>query len=563
MPRMLAVLPALMVAGACSSSSSGPSSSAEADSGTPSDSGAGVTVLFDAAADLTSSAHFFDFPWPSDLRLSSTGTPALAGLPNPTSSGVLEGLRTIAEQRPGFPMVPVAWFRFTADVAAHVPTDTIPAAASSPILLVDVGAGSAGKLLPTIAETITPDGYVPTSVLAVGVRPGIVLTPNHPYAFVVMRSANDATGKPLGVAPALAAALSGGTDAVGKLYSVLPSALKAAGVDASQVAAATVFTTGDVVDDLFQLSTKVVSSTQAAITSVAVDSYVKDSNARFCELTAKVTYPQFQVGYASPPYDKGGLFSLDSSGAPIKQGDLTVPLHITLPKQQMPSGGFPLIVYFHGTGGLSNAIADRGVWRPETNLANCPPEDVAVLGNLEWSDNSWNGVNGCNTPGQGPAWVMAAHGVAMAAAALPLNPERWLAGQNSTLPEYIDINNVAATRDDFRQGVIESRLFVDALGRLTIPPSVVAACTGLSLPAGETAYHFDPQLAQGQSMGAMYANMVSAVEPRIKAVVPTGSGGYWSWFILQTQFIPNIKGELGLLLGIHGTTSRTCTRRCT
>jgi hypothetical protein len=56
-------------------------------------------------------------------------------------------------------------------------------------------------------------------------------------------------------------------------------------------------------------------------------------------------------------------------------------------------------------------------------------------------------------------------------------------------------------------------------------------------------------------MGAMYANMISAVEPRIKAVVPTGSGGYWSYFILETQFFPNIKGDLGLLLGLRGNFS--------
>jgi len=513
--------------------------------------------MFDSTADLTSPDHFFDFPWPSDLRLSSTGTPVLTGLPNPTMSGILEGLRTIAEQRAGYPMVPVAWFRFTADVAAHVSTDTIPAAAASPLLLVDVDPKSPtpGKLLPTIAETITPDATVPSSVLAVGVRPGIVLAPHRQYAFVVLTSANDATGKPLGIAPALAQALSGGTDPVAKLYSVLPPALQKAGIDVASVAAATVFTTGDVVDDLYQLSSKVLASTQVSITSVAVDSTVMDGNTRFCELQAKVTYPQFQTGFASPPYDQGGLFTLDSAGAPVKQGDLTVPVTITIPKQAMPAGGFPLIEYFHGTGGTSFAIADRGPWRPETNLANCPPEDAKLLGMLDL--DTWNGVTGCNTPGQGPGWVMAAHGVAMAASAMPLNPQRWLAGQNNSLPEYLDINNVAATRDDFRQGIIEARLFADALGRLTIPPSTVAACTGLSLPAGETAYHFNtnPLLAQGQSMGAMYANMFGAVEPHVKAVVPTGSGGFWSWFILQTQFIPNIKGKLGLLLDIHGSFS--------
>ncbi|HEY8038832.1 MAG TPA: hypothetical protein VIF15_03530, partial [Polyangiaceae bacterium] len=265
------------------------------------------------------------------------------------------------------------------------------------------------------------------------------------------------------------------------------------------------------------------------------------------ELQAQISYPQFQKG--SPPYDTEGLFALDASGMPVKQGDLTAPLTITLPKQPMPAGGYPLVVYFHGTGGISTAIADRGTWRPETDTGQCPQGQAL---------DTWNGKTGCNTPGQGPGWVLAPRGFAMAASALPVNPQRYPAGQSSNLPEYLNINNVAATRDIFRQGVIEQRLFFDALKRLTIAPSVVAACAGLPpLPSGETAYHFrdDPLMAQGQSMGAMYANMISAVEPRIKATVPTGSGGYWSYFILQSQFFPNVKGDLGLLLGIRGSFS--------
>jgi hypothetical protein len=509
--------------------------------------------MFDAAADFTSPDHFFDFPWPSDLRLSPSGTPDLTGVANPTLSQVFEGLRQIAQQRPGYPVVPVAWFRFTADLAPRAPTDVIAADPSSPILLVDVDLASStpGKLLPTIAETIASDTYLPDGVLGVGPRPGIVLEPKHQYAYVVQRSAGDASGATLGVEPALAAALGGGSDPVAALFAVVPPALKAAGVDVTQVAAATVFTTGDVVGDLSDLSTRVLGAYSVDVTNVTVDSVVQDTNARFCEVRGQVTFPQFQVG--SPPYDTGGLFTLDATGMPIKQGDQVAPVAITLPKQAMPAGGFPLIVYFHGTGGLSTEIADRGPWRPENTTAGCPPgaaEDYQVLG-------TWNGVTGCYTPGQGPGWVMAPHGVAMAQAALPVNPERWPAGQSSSLPEYLNINNVAATRDIFRQGVLEQRLFFDALKRLTIDPSVVSACSGLSLPSGETAYHFrdDPLLAQGQSMGAMYANMISAVEPRIKAVVPTGSGGYWSYFILQTQFFPNIEGDLGLLLGLRGSFS--------
>jgi len=97
-----ACLSALALAPGCSSSSSG-SSAPDAQAPT------GVTVMFDASADFTSPDHFFDFPWPSDLRLSASGTPVLAGVPNPTSSGVLNGLRGAAEQRAGFPVVPVAY----------------------------------------------------------------------------------------------------------------------------------------------------------------------------------------------------------------------------------------------------------------------------------------------------------------------------------------------------------------------------------------------------------------------------------------------------------------------
>jgi hypothetical protein len=506
----------------------------------------GVTLMFDATADFTSTAHFFDFPWPSDLRLSATGTPDVRGIANPLPSKVLAGLQTIAMERKGYPMVPVAWFRFTAELAPRVVTDLIPASPSSPILLVDVQKGSPtlGKLIPTIAETIVESAYVPSSVLGVSIWPGYTLEPSHQYAFVVMLSANDSKGKPLGVAPALAQALAGGSDPVAKLYSAVPPALAKTGVDVAKVAAATVFTTGDVVIDMFDLSSKVfVKYSPLTVESVAVDPTVMDSNARFCELQATITYPQFQPG--SPPYNTGGLFVLDASGMPIKQGELTVPITITLPKSPMPKGGYPLVVYFHGTGGRSTDIADRGTWRPEMTTANCP---IGV------PLDTWNGVAGCTTPGQGPGWVVAPFGIAMAASALPVNPQRWPAGQMSAFPEWINVGNVAPTRDIFRQGVLEERLFFDALRRLTVTPGLVSACSGLSLPEGESSYHFldDPLMADGQSMGAMYANMISAVEPRIKAVLPTGAGGYWSWFILQTQTIPDIKANLALLLDIKG-----------
>ena len=509
-------------------------------------------VLFDAAADLKSSDHFFDFPYPSDLRLTASGAPELTGLPNPILSAVVESIRTVAMQRAGFPLMPVAWFRFTGAVAPQDRANVHAADKNSPVLLLDLdaldGAG-APALVPTIASTLPPDAYVPDNVLAVAARPGFVLAPHHKHAFVILRKLGDAFGNSLDVAPALAALAAESTPSsasspASQLYAPLWSALAKISVAKSEVAAATVFTTGDVVADTADLSNKVTAAyaPKSSITNVRVDPNGGDALERYCELQAEISYPQFQVG--TPPYDTDGSFAFGPDGLPVKQRDEIAPVTIALPKRAMPAGGFPLVVYFHGTGGVSTAIADRGTWHYETDANKCPGKAL----------DTWNGKTGCNTRGTGPAWVVAEHGLAMAASALPVNPQRWPAGASRDLPEYFNINNVASLRDIFRQGILEQRIFFEALRRLTVDPGMVSACTGMSLPPGETAYHFkdDAILAQGQSMGAMYANLLSGVEPRIKATMASGAGGFWSYFILQTSWIANLPGKLGLLLGIHG-----------
>jgi hypothetical protein len=496
-------------------------------------------AAFDPAANVRSGDQFFELPYPSDFRLTADGAPDLAGIPNPYGSSVVEGLRAISAQRKGFPQMPVAWFKFSAPVAPQDASAVIAASPASPILLVKLDATP--SLVPVVASTPDADAYFPANVLTVAPRPGVVLEPRARYAFVVRRALNDAAGSPLGSPAAFQNVLSAPSpgDALVTSYAGLAPALAALGVNIEDVAIATAFTTGDVVADTFDLSEKVLAKYSAAIDDVAVLHAEYD---RYCELSAQITYPQFQKG--APPYDTDGLFVPGADGLPVKQSDETVPVTITLPKQPMPAGGFPLTVYFHGTGGRSTAVADRGTWHYETDASKCPDHEL----------DTWNGRTGCNTAGTGPGYVVAEHGIAMAASALPVNPQRWPAGANSSLPEYLNINNIASMRDIFRQGILEQRIFLAALRKLAIPPAAVAACTGATLPTGETAFHFrdDPVLAQGQSMGAMYANLIGAIEPRFKAVVATGAGGYWSYFILQTQTIPDLGSKLGVLLGVHG-----------
>jgi hypothetical protein len=486
----------------------------------------GTKLVFDLAHSDDERA-FFDFPYPSDRRLDELGRPALASFPNPKSVSMVGGLKRIAGERPGFPVLPVAYFRFDGPVSARALSSIISPEASAPILLIDVDASSPerGRLYATVASTLQPDDvYVPEHLLAIAAYPGIVLAPGRRYAFVVLRAALDAAGAPLGVPLDLELLKAGKTPAgaggaeLAELHAPLWQTLDAIGVPRADVAAATVFTTGDVVADTERLSRGVVQREDVAIENLAVDPDDGAAHPRFCELHATVRFPQFQQG--TPPFDTEGSFALGSDDLPIVQREESAPVVITLPRTPMPPDGYPLVIYFHGSGGVSTQVVDRG-------------QDGAPQG-------------------QGPAHVLAAHGFASVGSAHPLNPER-LPGASEI--EYLNFDNLAAFRDTFRQGVIEQRLLIEALSRLEIPGAVVSACALPPPPGGAAGYRLDldPLLAMGQSMGGMYTNLIGAVEPRIAAVVPTGAGGFWSAFIVQTKLIGNLGTLAGVLLGLHAT----------
>jgi hypothetical protein len=481
----------------------------------------GAQLVFDLDAPLTTAKTFYDAPFPSDLRVAADGRPIVDGWPT-NANTIMEGLLESAKERKGFPLMPVAYFQFTKPIAARQLETVIAAQKTSPIFLVDIDSDSPerGRIYPTVAKTLADDDYVPANLLAVAARPGFVLAPERTYAFVIMRAANDAAGAPLDVAPAIADLARGSTPAgargakAAEQYAPLFATLSTLGVEASEVAAATVFTTGDVVKESYELSTGLMAKHQAVISDLAIDPDDGARHPRFCELDGKMKVPQFQKG--TPPFSFDGRFVFGSDQLPIAQRDETIPIKINLPKTPMPAAGYPLAVYFHGSGGLSSQVVDRG----KREMGQTEPKK-----------------------GEGPAHVLAEHGFATVGSAHPVNPERVA---NATETEYLNFNNLAAFRDTFRQGIIEQRMFMEALRTLEIPPSVVAAC---NLPAA-AAYKFDPNglTALGQSMGGMYTNLIGAIEPRVRAVVPTGAGGLWNLFITKTTLITGLPQLLAALL---------------
>jgi hypothetical protein len=483
----------------------------------------GVTFVFELDADLHDPAQFWDAPYPSDLRLDADGHPDLAGLPNPASIAIVSSLAGAAEEARGFPVLPVAYLRFSSPLAPRASTDVIAADAASPIMLVDVDpdSPSRGELVPVVAKTLDADPYTAENVLAVAPRPGIVLRPGTTYAAVVMKSANDAEGKPLGSSAVLgrlsARAPEGAAEeAADALYAPLWDTLASLDLAAADVAAATVFTTGDGVAETAELAERVVAAYDVTIEGLALDE--AEIYDELCVLRGTVSYAQFQQG--EPPFDTEGLFDFDEEGMPVETGRTEVaPVAIVIPRMAMPEGGYPVLLNVHGSGGYSIAMV-----RP---------------------------VGDDGVPGDpiGPAFPNAAQGIAMAGFAMPLNPERFEGAEET---EYLNVNNLTALRDTFRQGTLEARLFLEALADVRIDPALLTACAGPTLPNGETEFFFDTSKMgiTGQSMGGMYTNLVAPTDPLLRAAVPTGAGGHWTYFILETPLRDGqIPSFLTLLLG--------------
>ena len=479
------------------------------------------TAYFDLTGQITDADTFWNLPFPSDLRLDATGAPLMTGFPNPRNVALLNSLLVDVPDRRGWPTMASAYIRFTADVPARAITDVIT---DGSVLLLDIDPASPerGASYPVVAQTLPVDGYVPSGLVALAPRPGIVLRANTAYAYVVTTAFAPGFAPPAGLADLAhgrtpAGALGG---AAATLYAPLWDALGTAGVAVDDVLVATVFTTGDEIARTRKRSEAVRATYHPAITNLAVvDGDTLDG---FCHLSGTIDMQQFQVG--APPFSTEGRFILDANDIPARQTGMTIPVTLTLPKRAMPATGWPLYQFFHGSGGLSTGLVDLG---HSPDAADHPE------------------------PGKGPGYIVALHGIAAASSALPLNPERY---PGATDYQYLNINNLSAFPYTFQQGVFEQRLLLDALLALHIPQSALAGC---SIPAPAGGMHFfDPAklVAGGQSMGGMYTNIIGAVEGRYGALVPTGAGGFWNLMILETTSVPGARSLLSSALGIDDTT---------
>ncbi|HEY4178609.1 MAG TPA: hypothetical protein VGM90_17295 [Kofleriaceae bacterium] len=474
------------------------------------------------AFDLTGGDELFAMPYPSDLRLKDDHTIDLATFPNPRQLPIVKDLLSSAAEHHGFPVMPIAYFRFTGEAPAHDIASVISADVGQDALLLDIDATSPekGALYPLVAYTLPKDGFTGEGLVAVAPRPGAVLRPGTTYAFVLKKAFA------AGVTPPTAfeeLATGGGDEKAKALYAPLWPELDEIGVAKKDVLVATVFTTGDAVRDMQTLSDLVRLHRTPTVDNLAIDTEHGVNHPDVCVLAGTITYPQFQKGVQ--PFSTEGRFDINPELGPVQQGEMTVPVRITIPKGVMPSSGWPLWQYVHGSGGASFDIVDEGY--------NTTADSGAMAG-------------------EGPGVVVGRRGIATAASAMPVNPER-LVGADAQA--YLNFNNLAALPYTFQQGVFEQRLFLDALLALQVTPAMLNGC-GATLPAGHTFGTFDSEhvMLGGHSMGGMYTNMIGAVERRFQILTPFGAGGFWNLMILDTEVVANGRELLAGILGVDGET---------
>jgi hypothetical protein len=336
----------------------------------------------------TNDGDFYRLPFPNDVRLTS-GKVSLSNPNHPTPGKALLGFDVVQRwfdnlqsNVDGFSTYPTVIFRFSAGIDLN---STFSNGALNVFHWIDI-------TTPAMPQDIGFNWYGSTAGNHyvcpnwVGVRPpaGSPLTPGHTYTVFMTTAGLDSMSKAIQVPADLSALLATTTPSDTALaaqwpkYQPLRDWAAAAKFDTKTILNATVFTVGHPTAIGPKLAAAVASAGVPTATgwvncasgtspcSQAAGSRACPStpDSAFDELHALVTLPIFQRGtepYSSPP---DGDFLLASDGTPQMARTEKVCMALTVPKGvTMPAGGWPLVVYAHGTGGSFRSHVTEGVAR--------------------------------------------------------------------------------------------------------------------------------------------------------------------------------------------------------
>ncbi|EYF00330.1 hypothetical protein [Chondromyces apiculatus] len=480
--------------------------------------------------------HFFDAPWPSDLRLEH-GAPRLDGYVNPRGQPILtEYIGAMRGTLDGFSPVAAGYLRFDGPIdPATLPADPAAAqAATSSVQLLDIDPASPehGQRRPIALHWREGGGvYWQPDTLAFMPTLGAPLRPRTRYALVVTDDLRAAGGGTLGASDDLRQVLGldptaeGDTGRISRARDALDpalSAIEAAGISRDHLVHLTVFTTSDPTAEMFALRDHLVASVPAPRfrpsswrrIEPVVDPEAPPPAPTSTEYIGQYgPSPNYQFG-KSPftTYGDGGDFRYEN-GEPRVEGlydfrfSLTVPLEADCP---MPDAGYPIVLYAHGTGGSYRSYVHDGTAR--TLAAQC----LATMG----VDQIFHGT-------------------------------RWGAPDDDSTTAILFFNfmNITAARTNTRQSALDevqrARLFSEAAA--VIPASV-------SISGKEILFDKTRVMFFGHSQGGLNGPLFLAADNAVRGAVLSGSSAQMAITLLEkTEPSPSVATAVKtIFLGLTG-----------
>jgi hypothetical protein len=465
-----------------------------------------------------SNADFFRLPFPNDARVTG-GQLDLTDFPLPGVSilgvdFVKLYVDTWVAEFDGFSTTAPIVFRLSDEA-------DFSSLSGTTVRLVDLGAGL--EVSRSYTYSAAKGKFICQNWVAVRPALSSPLAGGHTYAAILTTGILSKAGAALEPDADLTALLSSTPPSDSVLmaawtkYQPLRTYLAGGNPAASAVAAATVFTVQDPTAHAKRLAEQVAlqpapSISDLTLCDTGVSSPCSDgtsarscpaATAQFHELHGKLTVPIFQSGTAPYETPEAGGHIVQSSGVPQVQRTETVCFAMTIPKGvTAPGGGWPLVVYGHGTGGsFRSFIQDGTAERLSTGAA----------------------------PAAGFALEAVQHGARR--------------GSSTRDPEQLVFNplNPRGSRDTTLQGAVDV-LQALRIASVAVPPTAVPAIGGISFDATKVVY-------LGHSQGSVMGEPALAFTSAPRAVVLSGAGAFLTSSMLDRTKPTSYKLLFTALLG--------------
>ena len=465
---------------------------------------------------------FYRLPFPNDLRRVH-GKLDLGELPSPPAALppfdlAAKYLAAAAEDGSGFGLHPVVFFRFSRKPAVGSSAGVHQAGA---VGFVDVtpGAPERGQVIPHRVRLAPDSRYLCASALAIEPATAAPLLPGHTYAVWLTAAVTDEAGAAMRADSELAVVLGGqqpageARAAAWRVYAPMRSWLaEQPRMSTRTLISAAVFTT-QAADAPAALRAAVQAAAAPQVTELVTCGEGQPSSCddtrtatcaavardeRFVEYRGRVTLPVFQAG--TPPYEFSGGAIAYQQGRPQVARTEGVCFTLTVPRGQAPTGGWPLVIYSHGTGGDHRNHVDAGL------AGELAAGGMEVGAAIPMASLGYDGV---------------------------LHGSRKGTSARSTEDLVYNVFNPAAARGNGLQAAADLFALVRALPVLSAAAPLDASRVGL----------------YGHSQGGNAAAVASGYEPAFGVVVLSGTGGGLTRSLLAKTKPVNIAALLPGLLG--------------